>query len=90
MNPDPQNQITLLLSSTSISAAKLRRRRGFIVQWRLGFEVLTDEPWRGGAQTVKLRETKTMGKNRRGKWERREKEKKKEKVTVGIKYNFFI
>ena len=39
---------------------------------------------------MKLRETKTMGKNRRGKWERREKEKKKEKVTVGIKYNFFI
>ena len=40
---------------------------------------------------MKLRETKTMGKDRRGKWERREKkEKKKEKVIVGIKYNFFI
>ena len=59
--------------------ATLRSRRGFIVQWHLGFEVLADEPGRGGAQTVKLRETKTMGKDRRGKWERREKKKKKRK-----------
>ena len=44
---------------------------------------LTDEPWRGGAQTVNPRETKAIGKreeeNERG--ERRKKGKIKKKYT---------
>ena len=65
--PRPTNPITPPSSSTSISSTTLRRKIGFILQWRLGFEVLIDEPWRGGAQIVKLRETEATGKERRGK-----------------------
>ena len=53
MNPDPQNQITPQLSSTSISAATLQCEVDFVPNgvWALKFP--TDKPWRGGAQTVK-------------------------------------
>ena len=80
MNLDLQNQITPPSSSASKSAVTLWRQKASIIQWCLGFEVLTNEPWKGGAQIVKSREIEATGKERRGKRERREKKEEKNKI----------
>ena len=95
-NLDPQNQVTPLSSSTSISAATLRRRSGFRVQWCLGFEVPSQWTLEGRSSNHEIERNRSYRKERRGKWERREKieeknkiwrKKKEKKWPLGIKKN---
>ena len=79
-NLDPQNQVTPLSSSTSISEATLRRRSGFRVQWCLGVEVPSQWTLEGRSSNHEIERNRSYRKERRGKWERREKIEEKNKI----------
>ena len=77
-NLEPQNQITPLLSSSSISTATLRRQSGFRVQWRLGFEAWSMnlrrvelKPWNREKQKLREREKRKVRRKKRksDRWE---------------------
>ena len=80
--------ITHKIKSPRRQALPPYRWQHFKCVWALKF--LIDEPWRGGAQTVNLRETEVMGKREEEseKGERRKKGKIKKKsaqLSLGIK-----